>query len=379
MANVFPPTERLIRKEEALGTIRDLDPPMTHIGTRAIAPWLDVASDDVIFDFAKGLADGLAPARAEDAESELAQKDLIFGGSGRASVIDWALKDHYTASDVRSYSEANLIQARLGINDVDLPGVRSMQQDFQDKVVRDDALRRRKLDNRVEWLIMTAMSTGAIAYNDGKIKFSVDFGRPAGQHNQAPAGGLWTLTTSDPIGDILAMQEFMYDTYGVRMDRAVASRKIQNEMMNSDRFIARSGLITNPTSTKVDLNYVMEGWGPAAAQAVVERHTGVTFLTYDAVYRTRPVGGTTFTNNRFFPQNTILFLPNPEDIAAIDDTPLGFGRTLTSPHVEGNWQPGFYEWEEATKDPWGVNRGTGVKAFPVFPHMDLTFTMVVIP
>ena len=51
---------------------------------------------------------------------------------------------------------------------------------------------------------------------------------------------------------------------------------------------------------------------------------------------------------------------------------------LTSPHPEGNWQPGFYEWEQETKDPWGLNRGTGVKAFPVFPHMDLTFTMDVL-
>jgi Phage major capsid protein E len=333
----------------------------------------------VIFDFAKGLADGLAPARAEDAESELAQKDLLFGGSGRASVVDWALKDHYTASDVSRYSEAALIQARLGINDVALVATNSQVADFNNKVVRDDALRRRKLDNRLEWMIMTAQSTGAIAYNDGKVKFTVDYARPAGQHNQAPPGGLWTVTTSDPIGDILSMQDFMYDTYGVRMTRAITSRKVLNSVMKSDKFIARSGLITTPTGTKVDLNYVMDGWGPQAAVQVLSNHTGVTFTEYDAVYRTRPIGSATFTNNRFFPQNTILFMPAEEDINAIDDTPLGYGRTLSSPHPEGNWQSGYYEWEESTKDPWGVNRGTGVKAFPVFPHMDLSFTMVVIP
>jgi hypothetical protein len=377
--SVFPSTDRLIRKEVALGTIRDLEPPLTHIGTRLLAPWLEVPSDDVIFDFAKGLADGLAPARAEDAESELAQKDLLFGGTGRASVIDWALKDFYTASDVSRYSEAALVQARLGINDVmNLPNLRSQAEDFRSKVARDDALRRRKLDNRIEWMIMTAMSTGAIAYNDGKVKFSVDFGRPAGQHNQAPAGGLWSLTTSDPIGDILAMQEYMYDLYSVRMRRAITSRKVLNSIMNSDRFIARSGLITQAGSTTVDLNYVMDGWGPTAAQQVVERQTQVTFIEYDSVYRTRPIGSDTFTNNRFFPENTILFLPDPADIAEIDDTPLGFGRTLTSPHPEGNWQPGYYEWEVPQQDPWGVARGTGVKAFPVFPHMDLTFTMAVL-
>lgn len=380
MPTQFPPQDRLIRKEVALGTLREMEPPLTHIGTRVIAPWLEVATDDVIFDFAKGLTDGLAPARAEDAESELAQKDLLMGGSGRAAVIDWAHKDHYSASDVTRYRENLFVQGQLGAN-VSLPlSIGNVVADFRAKVAREDALRRRKLDNRVEWLIMQAMETGGISYNDGKIKFTVDFGRPTGQHNQAPPGGLWSTTTCDPIGDILAMQTTMYDTYGVRMTRAVGSRKAIASMMNSDRFVARSGLAVSPIAggTKLDLNYLMEGWGPDAAKAIVQRATNVTFLEYDSVYRTRPIGSGTITSNRFFPQDKVLFLPDPADVAELDDA-IGFGRTLTSPHPEGNWQPGFYEWEEETKDPWGLNRGTGVKAFPVFPHMDLTFTMDVLP
>ena len=379
--STFPSTERLIRKETALGTIRELEPPQQHIGTQVLAPWLEVASDDVIFDFAKGLSSGLAPARAEDAESELAQKDLVFGGTGRAAIIDWALKDHYSASDVSRYSEAALVQARLGAQDVNLPSTNSQVEEFQSRVVRDDASKRRKLDNRVEWMIMTALETGGIAYNDGKIQFSVDFGRPAGQHDQAPTGDLFSATTADPIGEFLAVQEFMYDTYGVRITRAITSRRVINSFMNSDRFIARSGMVGrtgNSPSDPVDLNYIMDGWGPQAALAVVERQTGISFIEYDAVYRTRSVGGTTFTNNRFLSDNKIWFLPDPQDVAEIDDSPLGFGRTLTSPHPEGNWAPGYYEWEESTKDPWGVNRGVGVKAFPVFPHMDLTFSMAVL-
>jgi hypothetical protein len=374
---VFPPQDRLIRKETALGTIRSLEPPLNHIGTRLIAPFLEVANDDVIFDFAKGLTDGLAPARAEDAESELAQKDLIFGGTGRAAVLDWALKDHYSASDVSRYREGALIQSRLGVTDVPLT-IASNAEEFRNKVARDDALRRRKLDNRIEWMIMTALSTGGIAYDDGKIKFTVDYGRPAGQHDEAPVGSLFSATTSDPIGEILTVQEFMFDTYGVRMDRILASRKILNSFMNSDRFIARSGMVNVTGSDPVDLNYVMDGWGPQAAKQVVERATNVTFIEYDSVYRTRPVGSTTITNNRFFPQNTMLFLPNNDDLEDLDDTLIGFGKTLTSPHPEGNWQPGYYEWEQETTDPWGVNRGTGIKAFPVFPHMELTFSMVVL-
>lgn len=370
--------DRLIRKEVALGTIRELTPPLTHIGTSLIAPWLEVATDDVIFDYAKGLTDGMAPARAEDAESELAQKDLLFGGQGRAAVIDWSLKDHYSASDVTRYQESLLVQSRLGTN-FPLPlTVGSMVDEFRSKVARDDALRRRKLDNRIEWMIMGAMDTGGITYNDGKIKFTVSYGRPSGQQDQAPAA-LWSSTSSDPIADILEVQQTMFDTYGVRMRRAVTSRKVLNNLLNSDKFIARSGMAVSPIAggTKLDPYYLIDGWGAPAAQAIIERVTGVQFIEYDAVYRTRPVGGTTITNNRFFPENKVLFLPDPQDLAELDDA-IGFGRLLTSPHPEGNWQPGFYEWEESTRDPWGLNRGSGVKAFPVFPHLDLSFTMTVL-
>jgi Phage major capsid protein E len=381
----FPPQDRLIRKETALGTIREIEPPQQHIGTRTLAPFLEVASDDVIFDYAPGLTDGLAPARAEDAESELAQKDLLYGGVGRASVIDWSLKDHYTASDVSRYREALMVQARLGLNSVDLPlTVGSQLEDFRAKVARDDALRRRKLDNRIEWLITQALELNQIVYNDGKIKFTVAFDRPAGQTNAAPANGLWSLSTSDPIRDLLAVQDTMYNLYGVRLNRGIASRRVLNSLLNSDKFTARSGLALasggtggSPASGRIDPYYLIDGWGPSAAQSLIERATNISFIEYDAVYRTRPIGGTTITNNRFLSDNKVFLLPDPADLDDLDDA-IGFGRTLTSPHPEGNWSPGFYEWESETRDPWGQDRGAGIKAFPVFPQMQMSYTMTVL-
>jgi hypothetical protein len=379
--------ERLVRKEVALGTLREMEPPKTHIGL-SIAPILEVASDDVIFDYAKPLTEGLAPARAEDAESELAQKDNLFGGTARASVIDWAVKDHYTASDVTRYRETLMIQAQLGVNSVnELPvSIQGNISEFQQTLARDEVTRRRKMDNRLEWLIMGALEGNGISYNDGRIKFEVAFGRPVNQTDEAPANGLWSLTTSDPIRDILTMQETMFDLYGVRMTRAITSRKVLNNCLNSSLFAARSGLaipgfstpsggtVGSPAGNAVDPRYLIDGWGPSAAQAVIEQQTGVTFTTYDAVYRSRSVGSTTVVNNRFVSENKIIFLPDAGDVAELDDA-IGFARTLTSPHPEGNWQSGFYEYEIETRDPWGLDRGTGVKAFPVFPHMELTYTM----
>lgn len=380
--------DRIIRKEVSLGQIREIEPPTTHLGLN-FAPWLEVATDDVIFNYIKGDTDGLAPARAEDAESELAQKDENVLGEGRASVIDWALKDHYDASDVTRYREYLRIMQAMQNGDIPLT-VQSMLEDWATKFARDAARRRRKLDNRINWMIMSSLATGSLAYNDGKIKFAVDWGRPAAQAagNAAnTAGGItagavdWSGVTHDPIGFIEDVQEFMYDTYGVRMDRILTSKKVTRRIVNSEKFAQRAGLgaAYNAANQPVqpDLNYLLDGWGPDAARQVVENATGVKFIIDDSVYRTRAVGSKTIVNNRFFPENLMVFLPNPEDVNEVDDTEIGFAKTLTSPHPEGNFTPGFYEWERQTVDPWGQDAGTGVKAFPVFPHMDYTYAVTV--
>lgn len=358
------PQDRLVRKEVALGTIREYEPPSNYIGLR-FAPFVDVESDDVIFDYTKGLVSGLAPARAEDAESELAQKDETVG-YGRAAIIDWALKDHYDPSDVSRYRETLLIQG-LGQN---LPlTVNSIRDGFEARLAKDERLRRLKLDNRIEWLITQALETSQIAYNDGKIKFTVSYGRPGDQ--VSTAGTLWSASTSDPIKNILDVQEAAYQRYGITLDRAITSRRVIRSILNSDKFNSQSG--GNPYPF-----YTVQGWGPDAALERVRQATGIEFIEYDAVYRTRAIGGTTTVNNRFTSDNKLIFLPSEADVDALDDT-IGFGATLTSPHVEGNWTSGFYEWEkDLGPDPWGLDRGTGIKAFPVFPHMDLTYVLTVL-
>jgi hypothetical protein len=387
------PQDRLIRKEVALGVIREIVPPQNHIVLSSIAPLMEVPTDDVIFQYSQGLTDGLSPARAEDAESELSQKDDTFLSEGRASVIDWAIKDHYSASDVSRAREWLLIQQQMRDQNILPLTAQSATEGWQEKLARDTARRRRKLDNRLEWLGMTALSTGAIAYNDGKIKFTVDYGRP-GTQVIAPGSTMvdptgqsvpnitfgssdWTKSdgTGDPIGEILNLQNWMYDVYGVRLSRAIASRRFLSLLWNSSRFQARTGLIAagSPLSSPIDPKYLIEGWSPQAAQIIIENATGIQFLEYDAVYRTRPVGSNTFTNNRFLPQNQVIFLPNEDDIGQFDDTSIGFAKTLTSPHPAGNWSAGYYEWEkEYGVDPWGYDIGTGIKAFPVFLHMDKT-------
>jgi hypothetical protein len=381
------PLDRLVRKEVALGSIREKEPPQDHIGLQMIAPWLEVASDEVIFDYIRGgLQEGLSPARAEDAEAELSQKDDLGYGQGRASIIDWALKDKYTASDVTRYREALLISQRLEGTTADLRfnDIGRTVEDFNKRLARHDALRRKKLDNRMEWLIMQALFTGLITYNDGKVKFTVDFQRPGAQTNVAPTSGLWNVAnaaTADPIGDLLALNEAHFNTYGVYLKRAVASKKILNGLYKlakfRDAFLFGMG-VRDSGGKDWDPNYLGSGFGPNGARQLLSDQTGIEFVEYDSVYRTRNIGSQTFTNVRFSPDDVIALMPLESDLGEIDDTEIGFAKTLSAPHPEGDWAAGFYEWEDEKRDPWMHVRGSGVKAFPVFPYMEYTQTLKVL-
>ncbi|MGE0342559.1 MAG: major capsid protein [Porticoccaceae bacterium] len=361
--------ERLVRKEVALGTIRAFEPPQDHIGTRLIAPWKHVESDDVIFSYTRGMTAGLAPARAEDAESEMAGKDDSTA-TGAASLIDWAIKDHYDASDVSRYREGLIIKGIAGATSLPLT-VDRMTDEWQNKLARDARVRRRMLDNRFEWMIMQALETNAISYSEGKVIFDVEFGRPDDQTDMVPTNGLWSVTASaDPIEDIGVLQQDAKDTYGVDLNRAIMSTRVFRSLKALDKW---PGAFAG-----VDPNYSIRGWSDEKAKQWIADQTGIDFILYDSVYRTRPLGSNTITNTRFLSDNKVYFLPSQADIEALDDDVVGFAATLTSPHPEANWQSGFYEWERSTVDPWGYDVGTGVKGFPVFPHLDKTYTLAVL-
>lgn len=369
------PQDRLIRKEVALGAVRDIAPPTDHIGL-TIAPFKEVETDEVIFDYLPALTESLAPARAEDAESEMAPVDDYTRGQGRASVIDWALKDHYVASDVSRYRD--MLAAAQLVAAGQLPrSVTSGSEGFAEKLARDDLRRRRSLDNRIEWLIMSGLSKGEIEYDDGRISFKVDYGRPADQSNVTPASGSYASDTHDPINDLLTLQQTHFDKTGTNLTRAICSKKALLTFARSAKFGLRGGYVPNGSggANPVDPAYLIDGWGPDYALDLLKNQTGIEFTTYDSVIRTRKVGTTTVQNVRFTPVNQVIFLPSESELSDFDDTGIGLGKTLTSPHPEGNWEAGFYEWEKEDRDPWGTDRGTGIKAFPVFLHLDKTVTM----
>lgn len=372
------PLDKLIRKEVSLGVIREIVKPEDHIGLD-LFPFHEVPSDDYIFSYVKGLTTGLAPAIAESAESELAQKDSGLANTGRASLIDWRLKDHYDAADVQRFLDLQLLAEANQFGPYGLPNtLMGDVNQLPQRIARDTAERRRRLDNRLEWLTMQSLSNGGIAYNDGNIKFSVDWKRPVDQQAQAPASGSYASTTHDPIGDINKIKRLIYNRYGIVITRALCSNKFLLSLVNSDKFILRAGLGTAANSglTSSDIPYLLNSWGPQVAIDAVQAQTGVTFIEYDSGYRTKPdfaQGPVSF--QRYTPENRVIFLPDDNAMSEYDSSPIGLGKMLTSPHSMGNGAAGFYDWEQDTTDPWGKNIGTGIKAFPLFPHMELTYTM----
>lgn len=371
------PTSRLVRQEVALGLVRQLVPSKELIGLQ-LAPFKEIKADDFVIQLANGTSTRMANARADDAESELFQNDDFLPGEYRGRTVDWALKSRYNTSDINTHRDAIKAAEKLRDSGITYPFVDVTVSDMNERIAEHTVMRREALDMRLNWLIMESLVNAAVAYNDGKIKFAVNWGRPAAQHHFAPASGTYASTTHDPVADIQAVKTDARRRYGISIKRAICSQEYLDTFWLSEKFRLLAMGVAGAGAEASDLPYIVPGWGPDSAVQMVERITGVKFTVHDSVYTTRDIGSQTFVNNRWFPIDDVLFLPDEDEINAFDETGLGLGKMLTSPHVAGNNTPGFYAWEkDYGQDPWGYALGTGIKAFPVFPHMNKTYNMKV--
>lgn len=361
------PERRLIQKDVMLGVLRELEPPQEHIGERFL-PMQDVASDEVIWDAVKGLTSGLAPARAMDAESEIAVRDEVIG-TGKASIIDWSVKDRWNASDVARYREVTEFAGADA-----LPrSIQSITADWQAKMARATLKRRRQLDNRLEWMRWRAIQDN-LAYNDGKVVFSTTYGIPADQKAVVPTVTWDNAATSDPIGNLIAWRELVRNRTGVELKEAVVSRKVLFAAMLNTKF-AQLFSGQNPF-------YALNNdFGIEASTQKLSQATDLNFTVYDASYRTRAFGSTAITNTRFTDERDVYLFPSGQEITNYSgsNNGLGLGNVLSSPHPEGNWSSGFYEWEQERRDPWGLDQGSGIKAFPVLWAPEVLFSARVLP
>jgi hypothetical protein len=308
-------------------------------------PFYDSPTEETMWDVVRAVSP-MANFRAVDGEAEIGGRPAF--DRAYADIMSVARKERLNTSDLRKIREAGMLPIVDGTTSL----VSQMGAEAMKKVRA--ALERSKaaVDNRLEWMQVNAL-LGKISYT-GKVQFSVDYGIPGGQSGVVPAN-LWSdLTNSTPLKDIQGWQQTMNDTVMMMPDTIIMSRKTLNYIKDNSK-LQTVMQYTNP------LNSV------AMAKTIMEDNLGVTIVIYDSTYTDEKGGGIT----RFLPANTIIMLPSTNQL------PAGVGDTARVGHPLANYTPGYYSWQDTEMDPYCLEIGVGLDAFPRIKHPEALFNAIV--
>lgn len=299
-------------------------------------PFYESATEETMWDIVRA-ASPMANFRAVDGEAELGGK-MAFDRA-YADVVSIARKERMNVSDLRKIKEAGMLPIVE-----ESPSLISMMAAESKKKIRA-ALERSKMaiDNRLEWMQVNAL-LGKVSYT-GKIIFNVDYGIPNGQTGIVPST-LWSDTANaTPLENIITWQDLMLTGSGIIPDTIIMSRKALN-------------YIRKNTKVQDILKYTSPMLSMKAAKNYIEENAGVTVVLYDTTYTAEDGNGTT----RFLEENTIIMLPSASVL------PEGLGDTARVAHPLANYSPGYYTWQETKQDPYGLELGVGMDAFPRIMH-----------
>lgn len=310
-------------------------------------PFYDSPTEEITWDIITA-KNPLASFRAVDGEAE------IVGRQGfqraYADVASIARKERFNVSDLRKIREAGM----LPIVDGSTSLVAQMGAAAKKKI--REALQRCKdaVDNRIEWLQVSALLGKIDSPSGSKIKFSVDYGVTGGQTGIVPTN-LWSDTTNaTPLKDIQDWQELVLTNTGILLDTIIMSRKALNYIKDNAK-LQTIFQYTNPLQS-IDM-----------AKTIVQDNTGLKIRIYDSTYTNE--AGTTVT--RFLAENKIIMLPST------DILPEGVGKTARVAHPLSGYTQGYYSWTEEKKDPYGIEGGVGLDCFPMITHPEALLNAIV--
>lgn len=146
-----------------------------------------------------------------------------------------------------------------------------------------------------ERMRMQLLSTGTIVMAENGVDYSYDYGLEADQ--KYTPGTKWDQASSNPIDDIIAMQDVSENKGFERPRRAVTSRKViralmKNEGIKNAIYVMGNGLV-NLTEANVR-NYLQE-------------QTGLTIAVYDKTYL-----GNDGKAKRYLPEDLFILIPEGE-------------------------------------------------------------------
>jgi hypothetical protein len=332
----------LITMTEVVRTLENKGGP--KIGSKYL-PFKDSATEEITWDIVKA-ANPIANFKAVDGETELAGKNAY--DRGYADIVNMGRKHRYNASDLRKIKEAGMLPMVDGATSM-IAQIGAMAKKKVREGLEQD---KQAIDNRLEWMQINAL-LGKISFT-GKIKFDVDFGLKAGQSGVVPTISWDTKATCVPLSDLQGWQQTVLENTGILLDTAIMSRKALN-------------YIKDATLLQTTMQYTNPMQSVEQARQIIEDNTGLKIEIYDTVYTSDD--GKTIT--RFLPENTIIMLPSSSVV------PEGIGATMRVGHPLANYTPGLYVWEETKMDPYGLEVGVGLDAFPVITHPEALFNAVV--
>ena len=299
-------------------------------------PFEDFPTEEITWDVVRSVSP-IASFRAVDGEAELVGR-AAFDRS-YADVVSIAQKERFNASDLRKIREAG----ELPTVDGKVSLVAQMGQKAKRKVRQAIDRLNLAVNNRLEWMQINALQ-GSISFS-GAVKFDVDYGIPGDQNNLTPTNNWDDTDNSTPLKDLQDWQLKVQENSGVLLDTVIMSRKALNYIKDS-------------ASLTTVMKYSNPLLSVKRAREVIEDNTGLKIVIYDATYSDKD--GTTFT--RFLANNKIIML------ASQDALPDGIGKTARVGHPLANYRPGHYTWQETVKDPYGLEIGVGLDAFPMIQH-----------
>lgn len=302
-------------------------------------PFYDSPTEETMWDIVRAV-NPMADFRAVDGEAKLVGRQAF--DRAYADVVSIAIKERFNASDLRKIKEAGMLPVVDGKTSL----VAEFGRQAKKKIV--DALQRSKdaIDNRLEWMQINAL-LGKISYT-GKVQFSVDYGIPNG--GIVPST-LWSDTTnSNPLSDILAWIKLVEDESGITPDTIIMSTTVLS-------YIRQNAKIQSA------MQYTAPVLSNAVAKKFIEDNAEVKIV----LYNTRYTDETGNTVTRFLSEDTIIMLPSTVEV----------GDTARVSHPLADYTPGYYTWQDEKKDPYGLEVGVGLDAFPRIKHPEVLLNAVV--